>query len=144
MSLKRRSDSLGRITRFCEQLAEGIRYTAAPLEDLLCSLASTAEFQKFPLLQAAQLSDDPRRSLLTSLERHADELGLNTQDKQMFEEFIVDFGAADLAGEVQRCGRYAVLFRERYAAAREIVCRKGRLYVTLGLCGGCTLSLVLV
>ena len=144
MSLKRRSDSLERIARFCEQLAESIRYTAAPLEELLCFLASTAEFENFPLIQAVQTADDPRRSLLTSLARHAKELSLNLQDKQLFEEFIVDFGAADLAGEVRRCARYATLFRERYDAARETLRRKGRLYVTLGLCGGSMLSLLLV
>ena len=89
-------------------------------------------------------SGDPRQVLSAALARHGDALGLTVEDRQLFEEFIADFGVADLVGEVQRCRRYAALFRERHITAREIVQQRGRLYVTLGFCVGCTLSLVLL
>ncbi len=128
-----------------EQLAERIRYTAAPLEDLLRSLAMTAEFQDLCLLRcaAAQPSGDPRGALQTAVEHCAGELGLSAEDKRLLMEFAEDFGAADLAGEIQRCRQYAALFRDRHTTAHAEVRRKGRLYVTLGICGGSALALVL-
>lgn len=89
-------------------------------------------------------SGDPRRTLIAALAHQGEALGLTAEDRQLFEEFITDFGVADLVGEVQRCRRYAALFRERHAAARESMQQRGRLYVTLGFCVGCTLSLVLL
>lgn len=145
LRLKRRACSLELLTRLCEQLAERIRYTAAPLEELLRSLAAATEFETFCLLRCVrrQPLGDPRGALLEALVQSADELGITRDDRRLFEEFAADFGAADLMGEVQRCRQYAALFRERCEAAREDVRCRGRLYVTLGLCGGSALALVL-
>lgn len=137
LDLKRRSDSLLLTVRFCEQLAEQIRYTAAPLHELLHSLASAPEFSVLGLSQ--QQSEDPRSILAAG----SDGLVFTVGDRRLFQEFAAGYGRADLEGEIQRCRQYATLFEERYHAARDDVCRRGRLYVTLGLCGGSALALVL-
>lgn len=137
LDLKHRSDLLLLITRFCEQLAEQIRYTAAPLDELLQTVASAPEFSSFGLSRVG--TEDPRSVLASG----ANNPGFSMGDRRLFEEFAAGFGRADLEGEIQRCRQYAALFEERYRAAREDIRRRGRLYVTLGLCGGSALALVL-
>lgn len=144
LNLKRRADALGQLASFCEQLAERIRYTAAPLEDVVYALSKTAEFERFSLLRRLPpSSEDPRAALLQAMTQGAEEMGLSADDCGVFRDFIADFGAADWDGEVTRCRRYAAVFRQRYTEAREDLRRRGRVSVTLGCCVGGTLALVL-
>lgn len=147
VKLKRRSDALERLVRLCEQMAERIRYTAAPLEELLSFFSTSSEWQGFCLfrgLPATSSTEDWRAAWLKSVTQSAGELGLTEEEQRLLCEFTTDFGRNDLEGEIQRCRRYATTFRERCASAQNDVRCRGRLYITLGFCGGSALALLLI
>ncbi len=73
----------------------------------------------------------------------SEEMALDGEDTRLLSEFLSGCGAADVAGEVERCEQYARLFYERSEAARDDAVRRGRLYVTLGVCGGSMAALLL-
>ncbi len=142
MSLARRVSALDLLVRFSEQMAEQMRYTTAPLEELIKDLAKREEFAKEPLFSGWR-AGDPRQALCTACRTEGDAWGLSSEDRRLFEEFVSQLGMSDLEGEITRCRRYARLFSERCTAAREELRHKGRLYITLGCCGGSALALVM-
>lgn len=128
----------------CEQLAERIRYTAEPLEELLGFFAASSEWRDFCLLRDLRPPlTAPRDAWLEVVRQSTAELGISAEDERLLCEFVTDFGAADLTGEVRRCRQYAAMLRERGEMARNDVRCRGRLYITLGFCGGSALALLL-
>ncbi len=142
----RRAASLERLTHFFDRVAERVRYTAAPLAELFYAVADNGEFSDLPLLVhwRCQSTDDPREALQRAIAACRDEMGLSVQDERLLAEFAEGFGAADLSGEVSRCRHFVGRLEEQCAAAREALHRKGRLYITLGLCGGGAAVLMLI
>jgi hypothetical protein len=84
-----------------------------------------------------------RSSLVAAAEHGATALSLNAADRRLLVEFIGGFGSGDISGEAERCRRYEKQFRDRFEAAAEDARRRGRSYVTLGLCAGGMAALLL-
>ena len=95
-------------------MAAQIRYTAAPVGELLDRAAGAAEFTR-----------------LTFLADCRQRLGRG------------ELGATDVEGQLASCRLYAERLGERLAAARRAAAEKGRLYVTLGAAGGLAAVLLL-
>ena len=112
-----------------------IRLTAAPIKSVWKTLAGSSEFEQLPLLQ-----ESFERCQTTLC---AESMALSAEDAQVLSEFLSGCGTADVTGEVERCTQYARLFHERSQTAREDAVRCGRLYVTLGICGGSMAALLL-
>ena len=68
---------------------------------------------------------------------------LNHEDKRLLVEWLDGWGGGDLDGEVERCRRYAAQFHDRFETAVTEARRRGRSYITLGLCAGGMLALLL-
>lgn len=135
--LHKRADMLGRLARLMEYWADRIRATAAPLAVLASEAAATAEFRILPLWHGEPYT----RVSLCEAARTA--VTLNDEDKRLLVEWLDGWGGGDIGGEVERCRRYAVQFHERFATAAEEARRRGRSYVTLGLCAGGMAALLL-
>ncbi len=123
-----------------------MRYTAAPLGELLRELAALAEFEQFSLLKRLSAASAVRwRADLNDAVRCCSlELGLNAEDERLLAAFTNGWGTADVQGEVHRFEQYAALFEEQCLAARDMVQRRGQVYVTWGVCGGSALALLLL
>lgn len=123
-----------------------MRYTAAPLGEILRELAFSAEFQQFPLLK--HLSEASAVTWRTDLSKAvrccSAELGLTSEDEQLLAAFTDGWGTADVQGEVHRFEQYALLFEEQCLAARDMVKRRGQIYVTWGVCGASAVVLLLL
>lgn len=119
-------------------MAERIRYTAAPLGEVLRDMRNTTEFETLSFLNG-----DTREAVCEQLNRERRAMALTEEDVRLLSECIDGWGAGDLTGEVSRLRRYATMFEERCAAARTDAARRGRLYVTLGICGGSAVALIL-
>lgn len=141
--LQRRALSWTLLAQLAEQLGERIRCTSAPLAVVWQELAMCSELRRLPLLRGAVATDDVRHALREAVAASADEMALNADDTCLLTEFVDGCGAADIAGEVLRCRQYAVQFRERSAEARAEAAHRGRLYITLGFCGGSMAALLL-
>lgn len=135
--LHKRADVLGRLARLMDYWADRIRATAAPLSDLASEAASVAEFCALPLWHGAPYT---RVSLCEAVQTAAI---LNHEDKRLLVEWLDGWGGGDLDGEVERCRRYAAQFHDRFETAVTEARRRGRSYITLGLCAGGMLALLL-
>lgn len=138
--LHKRADTLGRLGRLAAYWADRIRANAVPLAVLAEETAGTAEFGSLPFWHGAPYT---RSSLVAAAEHGATALSLNAADRRLLVEFIGGFGGGDISGEAERCRRYEKQFRDRFEAAAEDARRRGRSYVTLGLCAGGMAALLL-
>ncbi len=136
--LHTRARSLQLLSRSVEALSERIRTTAVPLHRLLPEVV--------PPPFCAQLcdGDNPRDALLQAADACAEAWALTAADRRLWREFAEGFGTADKEGEVRRCVQYAARLRTVGEEAKEAAVRCGRLYMTLGLCGGGLLALLMI
>lgn len=123
-----------------------MRYTAAPLGEILRELAASAEFEQFSLLKRLSTASAVswRDDLSDAVRCCSVELGLTAEDERLLAAFTNGWGTADVQGEIHRFEQYAVLFEEQCSAARDVVKRRGQVYVTWGVCGGSALALLLL
>ena len=138
--LQKRWAMLVLLSRLIQRMGEQIRCTAAPLGAVWQMLATGAEFERLPLLHHTVSTREER---CRAVELCAESMALDGDDKGLLLEFLGGCGETDIAGEVTRCQQYARLFYERSNTAKEEVMRRGKLCVTLGVCGGSMAALLL-
>ena len=135
---------LERFERFLECAAEQIRFSAMPAAQLLQELATMSEFTEFSLLQAVAGKKDFRTAWQLALDRSGKKIGLSAEEQDLLADFMNGFGKTDVVGEVRYCEQYRLLVNKRLETVREEVRSRGRLYVTLGFCGGGMAGLLLL
>ena len=145
LRLQRRVNALQQFLLFINRLSERIRYTTAPLSVLLQALSKTDEFKDFPLLQISfqGAGREMRRYWQDAIEEQGESWGFSADDRVLVKAFTGELGKTDAAGEVRFCEDYETLTRSRLEQAREDWKSKGRLYLTLGACGGIAAALLL-
>ncbi len=116
------------------RLRERIRYAAVPMEELF------AEFGVVPSTTAAP--EFEREEWERCVSEWGESVGLSADDKTVLEGFAQGFGRLDVEGEIRFCEEYQEVFSERLEHAREAVRTKGRVWLTLGVCGGLTVGLL--
>ena len=140
--LCKRTQTLELLSRLAKQLAENVRYTAAPLSALVAKAAQEQAFAPLRFLTEC-VGEDPRTSICRAAREEAAVLGLDEEDSRLLAEFFSGFGQADAIGESERCRRFATLFEKCGEEARAAYKHKSTLYVTLGVCGGSMAALLL-
>ena len=121
--LRRRVSTLGQLSRFMVRLADQIRYTAAPVEELLTAAESSGEFDGLSML--GHVCSRLRKG-------------------ELLRGFGSQLGRTDVEGQIANCRQYGDLLEQRLTEAREAAAAKGRLYMTLGFAGGMALALLLL
>ena len=148
MGLSQRADTLEQIQRLITRIATQIRYTAAPLRDILSPLAVEGEYKALLFLQDIQHELDHDKTLSSvwnqSVRNRQKVCGLNRADTELLVEFGNGLGKTDIEGQLSHCELYAELFSRQAENARQEVAAKGRLYTTLGIAGGLALALLLI
>ena len=147
-NLRRRALALEQMEKLIVRLSTQIKYTAAPVQELLPAAMKSGEYEALrflgPLREGlAQESDFPRLWEAAVAGRGGD-CGFTLQDKALLCEFGRGLGVSDLEGTQSHCGLYRDLFHKQAEAARQDVSSKGRLYITLGIAGGLGLALLLL
>lgn len=146
--LRRRVTTLDQLSRFMVRLADQIRYTAAPVEELLETAESSGEFDSLPLLGHVCSRVRKGERVLTAwenaVEEDGKEAGLNRADRDLLHGFGSQFGRTDVEGQIANCRQYGDLLDQKLTEAREAAAAKGRLYMTLGFAGGMALALLLL
>ncbi len=100
------------------------------------------EFLRFSLLQAASKKNDFRIAWQQELNGFSADFSLSTREKELFSDFMNGFGKTDIVGEVHYCEQYRTLVHHRIEELRAQTKQKGKLYLTLGFCGGGLLGLL--
>lgn len=146
MGLNRRAAALEEAGRLLAHLATRIRYTAAPIGELLGEAADG--FRRLPFLREAgrQMSGgaDFHTAWGQALRQKGPESGLHAADLELLTRFGEGLGQTDVEGQLAHCELFARLLGEQQAEAKTQAAAKGRLYVTLGVAGGLAAALLLL
>lgn len=146
-TLCRRLTLMQQTEHLLRYLAEQIRYTAAPVSELLRACAARADLTTFALLTdtvAALGADGEFRSAWQeAVETQQQAVSLTAEECTLLTEAVCLLGTADVAGECRHCEQYAERLRTHIHARTEELRVRGRLYTALGLCGGCAAALLL-
>ena len=95
------------------------------------------------LPQTVKQDEDPRAGLLTAIDEHGGEWGLFADDCALLRGFADGIGRSDVDGELRHCGEYRKAIDDHLQQAREELRVKGRLFMTVGVCGGLLTALLL-
>ncbi len=133
------------LDRFLLYIAGKIRYTAAPVPDIVTGIVRQGKFPELPFLQgvacceAESFHETWKREVLAYAEGGV----LPKEDIELLLDFGEKTGTSDLTGQIENCRLYQQLLDTRLEDARKSSREKGRLYMTLGLTGGMALALLL-
>ncbi len=124
-ALRGRVHTLFTVVRFVDWWMREVRYTAAPLEELLeCAKKDTA-FQKL-------------------LNSSGKENNFTEEDAHQFQTFVDKLGSTDLDGQLSHGAFYAKVFEERAKEAEITAARRGRSELMLWTGGATVLALLLL
>lgn len=135
------------ILRSFEQLAAyaaaQIRYTAAPVADIL---AAAAHDRQFAVLRGflTRFGENKawRESFASGLQQELAGQGLRPEDTALITAWGEGLGSTDMEGQTEHCRQFGERLKEQAEAARQQALIKGKLYTSLGLAGGLTMVLI--
>ena len=146
--LSTRVNSLETLVSFFTSLLNQMRYSAAPLYDLLKLLSSQPEHHTlfFPrrcieLCEEGMLLPD---ALKKAIKESQKQLQLQDDDVELLIHFGESLGTTDIEGQLSSILLYQNLLSEHLKQAYEQKQTNGKLYRRLGLLGGIGLSLFLL
>ena len=146
--LKRRAASFERLDSLIGYMETQIRYSAAPISEVIAQAAQGGEFDSLTfLVQASRLisrGQPPETALAIAVKKYGEESCLNKADRELLLQFGRGLGKSDLEGQLAHCASYRRLIADRLQTARGEAAAKGRLYLTLGIAGGLSLALLLL
>lgn len=102
--LRRRVSTLGQLSRFMVRLADQIRYTAAPVEELLTAAESSGEFDGLSMLGhvCSRLRKGERvlAAWEGAVEEDGRDAGLTKADRELLRGFGSQLGRTDVEGQI--------------------------------------------
>ncbi len=107
-----------------------LQYTAAPFDTLLSNI------KKDDLQALSWLTDDDTPTM--------DEGCFRKEERLFAQGLFSRLGMTDLDGQLKHLEHYAMLADQEETAAHERCERLSRVYVTMGLCAGLCLGIVLL
>ena len=147
LELSRRAACLETARRLIDWMASRIRYTAAPVQEIVIEAAGEPEFSRLSFLGEAasrmQAGDSPGQAWNSAL-AHFAAGGLKDADKGLLCSFGRGLGCSDLDGQISHCESFESLLAGRVESARAQADSKGKLYITLGAAGCLCAALLLL
>lgn len=145
-SLSRRVASLEQLERFITYFETQIRYSAAPIRDIIIHAAG-GEYSCLSFLPEAaarmKRGQSPGEAWGGAVRDRGEDCGFTAADREMLREFGNGLGSTDISGQLSHCKTFRGLLEDRLQKARSEARTKGRLYVTLGIAGGLGAALLL-
>lgn len=145
--LNRRAAFLDAVCRLVGWLAVRIRYTAAPVRELLAQATENGEFTRLSFLPEAvhrlEEGDSPEEAWSASLTSDGT-TGLKESDREVLRDFGRELGRSDVEGQLAHCEAFRAILAEYAGRARAEAASKGKLYLTLGVAGGLCAALLLI
>lgn len=145
--LNRRAGFLDTACRLIGWLAVRIRYTAAPIGEVLSQAADNGEFSRLSFLPEAvrrlEEGSSPEEAWGSALTPEKT-VGLRESDREILKNFGRELGRSDVEGQLAHCEAFEAILKEQARAARAEAVSKGKLYLTLGVAGGLCVALILL
>lgn len=145
-ALRRRAVALEAARRMVLWMTARLRYTAAPVGELVQQAATREEFRSLTLLMLAarglQTAPFPlawRQAVAESVK----ESGFTPEDADLLRQFGDGLGKTDLSGQQTHGELYAELFKEQQRQAARCARERGRAEWALWTAGAAMLALLL-
>lgn len=146
LKLKSRAELLERYITLMNETKTRIRLSACDIRELFKSDSGyepldfmTAEFTH-NIKQKLTAKSSWKMAVNSAFKKYK----LSKIDKELIEEFGTDFGQSDIDGEITHINLHIALAEDRLEQARTELIQKGKLYRTLGIFGGITISLMII
>ncbi|MBQ6830989.1 MAG: stage III sporulation protein AB [Clostridia bacterium] len=133
--LKKRVTALTEVRTLLGRIRERVRYTSEPMAELL---------EQWGIPASRENEVDDRESWERNVVAWSKEHGLSNEDSVVLERFVRGFGFSDVEGAIRYCDEYRDVIRERLQDAQNELKTKGRVLMALGICGGLSMSLLLL
>lgn len=137
--LKRRERMLAALIRLITRMGTRLRYTAAPLADILSHAAEEGGYA--PLELPCFSTATPFPACWNVL---IEKTGLPQEDRQLLRSFGEEMGRTDLTGQLAHIEMYGALLEEQRRHAAEEYRKKGRLPAVLWTAGAAAAALLLL
>ncbi len=146
LRLKSRVEFLEKYITLMNETKTRIRLSACDIRELFKNDSGfeaidfmTAEFTR-NIRRNSTAKDAWEKAVNSTFKRYR----LSKADKDLIAEFGTEFGQNDIDGEINHIDLHIALTEDRLEQARAELLQKGRLYRTLGIFGGITVSLIIV
>lgn len=141
-ALHKRARSLKAAHRLVQWLMQQLRYTAAPIKDLLQEAAGMKEFAPLPFL--AEDTWQFPQAWQPAVQAGAKVCAFAEEDVALLCRFGEGLGKTDLEGQLTHGAQYALLLEEQQHKAATAAREKGRVVCMLWAAGTAVLALLLI
>lgn len=146
LQLKSRVDFLEKYITLMHETKTRIRLSACDIRELF---KNDSSFEPIDFLTAEFTRNLKKNSTAkiaweTAVDSAFKKYRLSKTDKELISEFGADFGQNDIDGEINHIDLHIALVENRLEKARAELSQKGKLYRTLGIFGGITVSLIIL
>lgn len=130
----------------CERVGSEIRFTAAPLPEILGALSKESTFRALPFLEVFchTSPEEFHRIWENEATDYARKCGFSPEEQVFFKDFGCCLGTTDAVAQQELCNLYKERFERCHAKANEDYREKGRLYPSLAGLGGMAVALLLL
>ena len=146
--LRSRVRELSALCRMMRETETLLRFQALEFPELFARLRRTGAFASLPLLDECgrRLSDGERladawEAAVTDATRRS---ALDNGDRAALLDFGNGLGATDLEGQLNHVRLHRELLSDRLRVAEENAEARGKVYITLGICAGVGLCMLLI
>ena len=140
-SLRRRVAGLDSMHRLVIWLMREVRYTAAPMGDMLKAAASLDAFSALPFLDKIA---NRHVSWSLALEESRKAFGFTDEDVEQIVRFGEGLGKSDLTGQLEHGAFYAEKLEESCCEARRVAKEKGHVEQVLWPSAAAMIALLLI
>lgn len=146
LRLKLRVDFLEKYIALMYETKTRIRLSACDIRELF---KSDSGFEPIDFLTSEFTRNIKKKSTAknawkTAVDSSFKRYRISKIDKDLISEFGTDFGQNDIDGEINHINLHIALLEDRLKKARTELAQKGKLYRTLGIFGGITISLIML
>lgn len=133
---------------FINYVSTRIRYSAAPIDEMIEQAAQMEELRSLPFLKICANKCREGIAFPTawnqSMEEQKRGLSLKTHDMEMLHAFGTGLGTTDVEGQTAHCALYRGLLEEALQTARAEKETYGRLTASLGVLAGIGTAVLLI
>lgn len=146
LKLKKRVQFLEKYITLMKETKTRIRLSACDIRELFKSNTGFAPLDdmttNFTLYvkKGDTVKNAWHKAVSTSYKSH----NISRADTELIAEFGAEFGQSDIDGEINHIDMHTALIEDRLIQARSELSQKGKLYRTLGLFAGITVSLIIL
>lgn len=146
LRLKSRTEFLEKYITLLNETKTRIRLSACDIRELFKNDSGyePLDFMTAEFTRNIKNKSNAKNSWKCAVDSAFKKYKLSKADRELISDFGTDFGQSDIDGEINHIDLNITLAEDRLEKARTELTQKGKLYRTLGIFGGITVSLIIL